>query len=272
MSFALNTPISIDTLDAAKGYLTRALPDVKSSHRCEALARGLGFRTYAALLSAAKTEASRTVTVEARAFCGYLHDHGYSVSSIHLYRGCGLAALQAIHAANEKITTWGIGVGELQQKPDGRWETYQERHRRFLAERAEFVVDGNVEPFLLALALVNRIPATTTIRPGTGSYKLKHIAENYRASYPDGAPLGPVYVANGLVIAAALHAGFRCKTYVQESGFDGVNVSFNMSKRVIIDLDCEIRPNGAAAQARQRRKEFGPLLRYMSHIKSLDTP
>jgi hypothetical protein len=41
------------------------------------------------------------------------------------------------------------------------------------------------------------------------------------------------------------------KTYVDDPGYDELNVSFNMSKSAIEDIDCEIRPNGARAQARR---------------------
>lgn len=42
---------------------------------------------------------------------------------------------------------------------------------------------------------------------GTGSYWVKHIAENFACSYPEGEKLGPRYVSNGVLIAAAIHAG-----------------------------------------------------------------
>ena len=51
--FVLRIPVTRSHLDALKGGLTKVLPDVKSSHRVEALGRGLGFRTYAALRAAA---------------------------------------------------------------------------------------------------------------------------------------------------------------------------------------------------------------------------
>ena len=41
--------------------------------------------------------------------------------------------------------------------------------------------------------------------------------------------------------------------YLNERGYFSLNVSFNMSKRRLEDLDCEIRPTGARAQDRRRR-------------------
>jgi hypothetical protein len=66
-------------------------------------------------------------------------------------------------------------------------------------------------------------------------------------------------VPNGAFIAAALHAGFKIKTYVDELGYDKLNVSFNMSKLGLEELDCEIRLDGARAEARRRKQEMREL-------------
>lgn len=256
MTFALNIIITARSLDAMKGYLTRAIPNVKSSHRCESLARALGYRTYAGLLHTATRQPGGIATVNAAAFHGYLVKQDFQVSSKHLFHAVASGALALAHDLEPRLTVWGMGVGELQRKADGNWESYQERALRVIQGRKELLSDGSIVPFLLSLALVSRIPGTATIRPSTGSYKLKHIAEHYSTAYPDGSTLDPHYVPNGLLIAAAIHAGFRYKVYVRDGGYEEVNVSFNMSKRVIDDLDCEIRPNGAFAQDRQRRQEM----------------
>ena len=53
-----------------------------------------------------------------------------------------------------------------------------------------------------------------------------------------------------------MHAGFRFKTYVDHLGYEVVNVSFNMSKVALEDLDCSVRPSGAIAQSRRHRAEM----------------
>lgn len=68
--------------------------------------------------------------------------------------------------------------------------------------------------------------------------------------------LGPFYVSSGVLIGAAVHAGFRYTAHVDDFGFEKVNMTFNMAKPVIDDLDCEIRPNGACAQDRHRMAEL----------------
>ena len=253
--FTLNIPVTSAGLDALKADLTRTLPEVKSSHRCEAIARGLGFRTYAALLSTTRSPDPVIATVHGAAFSAYLAEHRFDVPPHPFYRAVGRVAICAVLEKMPKLTMWGIGVGEPRRKSDGKWESWPDLQAKFIARREELLSDHAVEPFLLSLAFLSRVKPTKTIRKGTGSYWLKHIAENYACTYPEGDKLGPQYVTNGVLIAAAVHAGFNTKTYVDDSGYDSLNVSFNMSKPSLEDLDCEIRPNGARAQDRRRREE-----------------
>lgn len=254
--FALSIPATSDRLDAIKAELTRTLHNVKSSHRCEAIARGLDFGTYASALTAMKAYTSGLRQVRGDRFAAYLADHGFSVSAKPFYAAAAKVALRDVAKSMPKLTMWGIGVGRPRRKSDGRLEDVREMNARFTGERAELVGDGAVEAFLASLAFLARVTPTKTIRKGTGSYWLKHIAENYVCIYPEGEALGPVYVSNGVLIAAALHAGFRIKTYVDDFGYDEPNVNFNMSKPVLEDLDCEIRPDGTRAQERQRRQQM----------------
>jgi hypothetical protein len=249
--FFLQIPITSFATDAIKAHLTRALPHVKSAHRCEAFARGLGFSTYASLLVESRSQASTIATANGAAFSAYLAEHRFVESPVTFYRAVGAVALRAGVEKVPKLTMWGIGAGQPARTADGKRESSQAFHARFTAERQALLGDDAVEPFLLSLALMARIKRTKTVRAGTGSYGLKHIAENYVCTYPEGEKLGPQYVANGVLIAAAVHAGFMMKTYVDSLGYDALNASFNMSKSSIEDLDCEIRPNGARAQSRR---------------------
>ncbi|MER8395737.1 hypothetical protein [Mesorhizobium sp. M0959] len=256
--FDLKIPFNQSALDRIKGDLTRVLPHIKSSHRCEAIGRGLGFGTYAAALAASAMDRAATVTVRGAPFSFYLETHGFEASPTPFYRAAAKAVLSDIAARNPKLTMWGIGVGRPQRKPDGKLENAHEKYARFLEARQELASDGAAEAFLLSLALLARIAPTKTVRQGTGSYWVKHIAENFACSYPEGEKLGPRYVSNGVLIAAAIHAGFRTKSYVDEYGYDDLNVNFNMSKPFLEDLDCEVRPKGPYAHKRTslRSKSF----------------
>jgi hypothetical protein len=185
----------------------------------------------------------------------YLAKHGFVVSAERFYHAVAKVALRDVAKMNPKLTMWGVGIGRPRRKANGKWEDWQDRNAKFVEAREELTSDGAVGPFLTSLAFVAEVKRTKTIRNGTGSYRLKHIAENFACSYPEGNKLGPQYVPNGAFIAAAIHYGFQYKPCVDELGYDDLNVNFNMSKSCIEDLDCEIRSSGARAQDRKRRAE-----------------
>jgi len=258
--FALNIAISGHHLELMKNELIRGLPQVKSSHRWEALARGFRFQTYAAM-RAALMAAPPTIGVDGAAFTNYLEAKGYCASYRAIYRLAAKIALCEIMATTPKLTCWGIGVGEWRRGSDGTWESAREYEDRFNASRRDLLHDSSADQFLLSLALLTHLPKTKTPRPGVGSYRVKHIVENYPYSYPDSDLLGPIYVANGLTIAAAIHLGILYKTFKTESGRDHLNVALAVSQRVVDDLDCQFRPDGARAQQRRRRQELRILRR-----------
>ncbi len=253
----INLCIAITEASVAqmKLRLNKALPHVKSSHRVEALARGLDFRTYGGLREAA-SGTYPSVSVDATLFCAYLAKHGFTVDGIHFYRAVASVAVANVMAAEPKLSAWGYGIGRFRRRTGGTPETPYQHHSRFLEERDLLLSDGMLDQFLLALGLVQCIPFTKTIRRGTNSYRLKHIAENNTCSLPCGARLGKDlgvnYVANGVLVAAALHTGFKTNTHLDELGYVSHNVTFNMSKPAVDDLDCRIRPNGGFAQDRRR--------------------
>ncbi|ULJ75893.1 hypothetical protein [Rhizobium gallicum] len=158
-------------------------------------------------------------------------------------------------AANEHLSAWGIGYGRSQRKHDGKWESPEERYSRFLESRSRLLSEDAASPFLTSLALLAKVTRTKTIRKGTGSYWVKHIAENLECTYPEGEPLGPHYVPNGVLIAAAIHAGFLTKSHYDELGYHSPNVTFNMSKPCLEDLDYVIRPDSGRSQDRRREEE-----------------
>lgn len=215
----------------------------------------LGFLTNAALREAAG-KSNTTARADATAFCGYLAAHGFEVDSMHLYRAVAAVAVAGVMSREPRLSHWGYHAGRPQRLADGTRETPYQQHARFLAEREYLISDDSLDQSLLALGLVQRIPATRTIRSGSGSYRLKHIAENSTCALPCGTRLAPRYVANGALIVAAVHAGFGYKTHFDELGYESVNVTFNMKKAAIDDLDCEMRPNGAYAQDRRRMADW----------------
>lgn len=248
--FSLDFPVTSANIDAIKAYLTQSLPDVKSSHRVEAMARGIGFQTYAAVLAASRCANPVRGVVNWQAFARYLNAHGFDVEPSYLYRAVAKVAIRSVLEQVPRLTLHGIGLTQFQRNPDGSQETPEQHYERLLDSRKEFLDDYHVEEFLLSLAFVSRVKRIKTINPYSNSYWLKHIAEKYPCAYPDGRTLGRGYVSNGALIAAAVYAGFNIREY-----YGSTNVAFNMSKPSLIDLDCEFRPDGEHAQARARKKE-----------------
>lgn len=248
--FALEFPVTSANIDAVKASLTQSLPDVKSSHRVEATARGVGFQTYAAMLAASRCTNPVIRVVNWQAFVGYLKAHGFDVESGHLYRAVAKVAIRSVLERVPRLTSHGIGLTQYTRNPDGSRETPYQHFERAQDSRKEFLNDYHVEEFLLSLAFVLRVKRIKTINPYSNSYWLKHIAENYACTYPDGRTLGRGYVSNGVLIAAAVHAGFNIR-----DRYGSVNVTFNMSKPSLIDLDCEFRPDGEHAQDRAAKRD-----------------
>jgi len=247
--FALQVSITPTAVNQLKADLTRALPAVKSSHRVEALARGMGFSTYASMLAAA--DLPRTLgEADGASFTRYLGSRGFNVEAPPFYRMVARTAIRSVLSAVPVLTAAGIGIRPPRRNADAKWETSHDRNARFLEWQKE--LQESEEQFLLALAFVSQIRKIKTVANGRGSYRLKHIAENYACTYPTGEELGPRYVSNGALIAASVHAGFNFKKYVDELGYDNLNVTFNMSKKSTDELDRIIRPNGAFAQDMRR--------------------
>lgn len=247
----LRITIDEETHAQLKYSLLLSSPEIKSSHRVEALARGLGFARNATLLNAL-SRGRCEVSVDGTRFRGYLEERGLMMAVIDLYRAAASVAVAGVMACHPNLSSWGQYVGRRRIGDDGRRETSEQHHARFLTERARLLAVEGLDEFLIALAFVQQVPTTRTIRDGSGSYRLKHIAEASQCTFPCGHVLGPKYVSNGALIAAALHASFRSKTHRDDLGYEAVGVTFNMSKAAIDELDCKLRPNGSLAQDRRR--------------------
>lgn len=234
-----------EQIDSMKADLTKYLPHIKSSHRVEALARALGYKTYAALRANNLFWSPIQGEVNWLAFSNYLQEKGFYTPAKPLYLAASRAAIKLILSEYPNLTYEGVGINTQHHKG----ETSQDYLERFRRAREDMLMDSSVEEFLRSYSVVSRISATRTITKKRGAYGLKHIAENAEFTYPDGEVSPPSYVCTGSLIFAALNAGFYFK---QIQGSE--SAYFNMLQRSIDDLDCEIRPNGATARSRAARK------------------
>lgn len=250
----ISTSLSIPDLQSIKASVREFAPSIKSSHRCEALARGLGFGTYSSLLAAARSQSSVPVTVNVLAYRGYLSEHGFEAPDASICRAIGRVALEKVLTEFPDLTADGMGVYAR-----GSWgfETLADYQARQMESRKQMSDDKADERFLLACAFVQRIPKTTTIRHGVGFRRLKHIAENMTLTLPGGEYLGPQYLPAGFLLAAAIHAGFKWKMCRGLDGVTGPEVRFNMLKSAVNDLDVEVGQSGYAEDRRRALRRRG---------------
>lgn len=235
LTFNLRILLTLDVIATVKRDLAELFPDVKSSHLTEAIARGFGFASHASLRAALNQSKQLLSDADGLQFSTFLKDRGHDTKAVFFWRAAARSAISEVMAREPHLSRWGYYVGRPKRKDDGKMETPTEHHARFLAERESLRSDVAVEEFLRGLVLVGQHAPTRTINPRSGSYGLKHRAEKLACTYPDGTRLGPTYVANGSLIIAAVHAGFSYKTHLDELGYEGVNVTFNMSQTSLDD-------------------------------------
>jgi hypothetical protein len=101
--------------------------------------------------------------------------------------------------------------------PPERDETFEEAETQFLANRAEMLDEHAIDEFIRAAALLSKFGRRKSMNRARSSYGLKHDAERMSGDY----------VANGMMIAAALAMGFSAER--PHSGLP--NAHFNISSK-----------------------------------------
>ena len=212
--------ISLDDMDGIKAELGDLFSDIKSSHRTEALARGFGFKTNAALRASLKA-GSKECLIDNLAFNNYLGDHGFTLARDNgLTEGVrrqqfsvALAAIKEVMVREAHLSHLGFGVFH------GRSKSIERQQTEFLENRRSMTEPYAVEEFIHACAFLSRFEKRATINKVSSSYGLKHEAERFFEGQVDNS-----YISNGMFIAAAIHLGFR----VQRRG---PNAYLNISLR-----------------------------------------
>lgn len=108
----MDVSLDMDGFDAVKKSLAFLLPNVKSSHRVEAMARGLGFSTNAALRASLATGTTR-LSINDSAFLDYLADHGFTMADKPLLQALLLAVPNRLNGCDAEemmmaALAWGI--------------------------------------------------------------------------------------------------------------------------------------------------------------------
>jgi hypothetical protein len=202
--------ITTTDIDFMKAALRAELPNIKSSHRAEALARGLGWRTNAAMI-AAIAAGPVEVSADDAAFIGYLREHSFDAPPDRLRLSLAKSGVWRSMDREPELSRFGYRASR------DRNETFEEADARFQKSRAEMLDDGAAEEFLRAYAFLAKFGRRKTINSKMGSYGLKHDAERSMGDY----------VANGILIAAALAMGYSAvRTHVGSP-----NAHFNISSK-----------------------------------------
>jgi hypothetical protein len=212
---------SLADIDCVKRELASLLPNVKSSHRAEAMARGFGWKTNAALRAALAQESAERA-IDNRVFHRYLEEHGFAdtipgalgEAVVRSKFGEERAAVQAVMDREANLSRNGFGF--IHEPP----KSFGEQRREFEEYRAQLIVPEGIYEFLLAREYLSYFPRRRTINEKAFSYSLKHGAERFHRQRGNDDN----YVSNGALIAAAIHLGFNLRQ-------NGLNAYFNMGTR-----------------------------------------
>lgn len=202
--------VTLNDIERMKDALRASLPDVKSSHRVEALARGLGWATNASMRAALSAAPAETSPDEGT-FLDYLRLHSFDAPGGTLLRAFAQAGLRRAMDLAPQLSGFGYRVTL------DRGETPEGAEARFLENRAEMLGERGVDEFIRAAEFLSKFGRRKSMNRKRSSYGLKHDAEREAGDY----------VANGMLIAAALALGFAA----ERTHAGSPNAYFNISSR-----------------------------------------
>jgi hypothetical protein len=230
--------ISHADIDPLKSQLLALAPAVKASHRVEALARGLGFGSHAALLVAVG-EYPAPCAIDDSAFGAFLKERGgadlpYDTLSEAVVR----TKFAEQRAAISEVLASELALSANGMRTYDRRLTPAENSAHFQRSREEMLEAQCVEQFIRAVAYLATREKSKTVSRGATSYGYKHDAERFhRSAVPDEN----AYVANGMFIAAALHLGFTIKRDADNSPNVLINVAIPRTPRQRSELAGSMR-------------------------------
>jgi hypothetical protein len=214
-------PITLADSERIKLALRESIPTVKSSHRVEAMARGLGWNTNAAM-RAVLADAPAPINLDDDAFLTYLAAHDFPVArgilDSAVEKAIGLTSHSAIRAVMDKMPELGRGGFFVHDRRQGTLKENRQQHEQ---GRANMLLDDAIGEFERAVEFLEHRGQRATLNRQVTSYTWKHSAEKFhRAAGADND-----YVANGMMIAAAIHLGFK----VVRDGY-GPNAFLNVAE------------------------------------------
>ncbi|MHB8286061.1 MAG: hypothetical protein ACYDD1_15485 [Caulobacteraceae bacterium] len=243
----MKVSISHADLDPLKSALLALAPAVKSSHRVEAMARGLGYGSHAALL-AGLAEAPAPCSVDNSAFGAFLKDRGgddlpwdtLSEAVVRTKLGDARSAIAAVMEREPALCANGLRSYDRRQTP-------QQNAKAFADSRDKMLGSHYVAQFVRAVEFLEAQEKSTRVNRDRTSYGYKHLAEHF---HKERAPGEDPYVANGMFIAAAVHLGFTIKRDHDNSPNVFINIAKPKATRQRTQLAGSMR--GAARKAAWR--------------------
>ena len=220
--------ISHADIDPLKSHLLALAPAVKSSHRVEAMARGLGFGSHAALLSELG-ETPVPCAVNNGAFGAFLKDRGGG----ELPYDTLLEAVIRTKLSDARTAIAAVLSREPDLCSDGmrtldRRRSAVDNAADFERSRQAMVEARYIPQFIRAAAYLDTQQKSKTATRGPTSYGWKHNAERFHGA---AAPGEDPYVSNGMFIAAALHLGFMIKREAANSPNVLINIAVAKAPR-----------------------------------------
>lgn len=205
----MKAQISLADVDSIKAELGRILPDVKSSHRVEAMARGLGWNTNAALRAELSSGAMERA-VDNGLFDRYLIKHEFedapydslAEAVVRVKFAAERAAIEAVMTKQPTLAHSGLGISQDYMK------TLDQRDAEFVDGRRSMLSPEAVAEFMRAVEFLAQWDKRGTINRSWSysSSVLRRQAENFHERKYGS---GDNNVANGMLIAAAIHLGFK---------------------------------------------------------------
>ncbi|MGC6500822.1 MAG: hypothetical protein ACON4C_11565 [Henriciella sp.] len=211
--------LSASDIPVVKRWLRQAIPNVQASIRTEAMARGFGFNTNAALLAEVKT-GNVSLEVNEIKFVDFLHQRGSNPPDRTLPRAVIRTLIEPVLEANPRLTTHGFGVPNSYGWSGPKYTNEVKR------SRDEYYDDWQCDQFELALLLLQHCQKRKTLNRNVTSYGLKHTAERISREHKIRTDLGN-YVSNGVLIAAAFYEGFD----VRPIEWGSLNAYLNISSK-----------------------------------------
>ena len=168
-------------IDCVKRELSRLLPNVKSSHRVEAMARGLGWSSNASLRAELAQKKSAERMVNDHTFKNYLDERKFSNTEFGTLGEavtCCLFArerrvIEELLVQEPRLTSDGLGIVEEFRKPS------VQRQREFEERRKGLTSSRGVQEFFRGVRFLSEFGQRKTINRKIGSYGLKHQAEDF---------------------------------------------------------------------------------------------